>query len=272
MTDSVSDICLNMVRDHDRARYLTTLYAPAAARQDLWALHAFNIELSRIGDIVSEPMIGEIRLAWWRETIDALYSGTVRKHPVVEAMGRLPARVPKSLLDQMIDARTRDVYHNQPETMGDLLEYAHNTGGAQQKATAHILTNPSEKSIHESQNLGAAWALVSLIRAIPFHLKHERNFLPLAALQDAGLPKETLFQQAIGPELIPVIRKIAEKADELLSTIERRTQPHLLLAIICRDYLKRLANANHDIRHVDFNRGDVSRQLKLFAAGVMGWG
>ncbi len=272
MTDSVNDICLKMVRDHDRARYLTTLYAPAAARPQLWALHAFNIELTRIGDIVSEPMIGEIRLAWWRETIDALYAGTVRKHPVVEALSSLTTCVPKALLYNMIDARTMDVYHEQPETMGALLEYASDTGGAQQQAITHILTNPSEKDMSNSQILGTAWALVSLIRALPFHLRHERIYLPKEELRAAGLQKESLFQEELGSELIPVIRKIAATADSLLSTLEKCTGASLLLRVLCRDHLGRLGNAGHDIRHVDFEKGDMSRQLKLFAAAVIGWG
>ena len=41
-----------------------------AAREDLVALYAFNYELSRAAEATSQPLIGEMRLAWWSEALD----------------------------------------------------------------------------------------------------------------------------------------------------------------------------------------------------------
>ncbi len=57
------------LRALDRDRFVTALFAPPAARDELIALYSFNLELARIAEQVSEPMIGEIRLAWWREAV-----------------------------------------------------------------------------------------------------------------------------------------------------------------------------------------------------------
>ena len=56
---------------------------PDAARRHLFALHAFNAEVARIRDVISEPMPGEIRLQWWR---DAIVSGEGGGHPVATAL------------------------------------------------------------------------------------------------------------------------------------------------------------------------------------------
>ncbi|HTV90379.1 MAG TPA: squalene/phytoene synthase family protein, partial [Stellaceae bacterium] len=59
-----------LVRRHDRDRYQTALLAPAEKREALFALYAFNYEIARVRETVREPMLGQIRLQWWREAID----------------------------------------------------------------------------------------------------------------------------------------------------------------------------------------------------------
>ena len=60
------------VREHDPDRYLATLFAPADAREALFALYAFDHEITRVRRMVSEPVAGLVRLQWWREALDAL--------------------------------------------------------------------------------------------------------------------------------------------------------------------------------------------------------
>ena len=61
--------CAALVREHDRDRYLATLFAPAETRDALFALYAFAAEIGRVRDVAREPMPGEIRLQWWRDAI-----------------------------------------------------------------------------------------------------------------------------------------------------------------------------------------------------------
>src|SRR5229473_5395835 len=76
-----------MVRRHDHDRFQTGLFAPARKRNTLFALYAFNYEIARVRETVTEPMLGQIRLQWWHENIAAAFEGgPVRHHPVVEAL------------------------------------------------------------------------------------------------------------------------------------------------------------------------------------------
>ncbi len=63
------------VRARDRERWLSVLWAPAAARPALFAIHALDLEQARVVADVSEPMLAEVRLAWWREQVQALGKG-----------------------------------------------------------------------------------------------------------------------------------------------------------------------------------------------------
>src|ERR1043166_4968177 len=73
----------DLVRRHDRDRFQTALFAPAARREALLALYAFNNEMARVRETVSEPMLGQIRLQWWREVVSAAFSGEAPRHHLV---------------------------------------------------------------------------------------------------------------------------------------------------------------------------------------------
>src|SRR3954466_5773874 len=85
--------CEATVRRADPDRYFAALFAPAEKRPLLFALYAFNHELARIGEVVHEPMMGEIRLQWWRETLEGAREGKPRTHDVARAMAELFMRV-----------------------------------------------------------------------------------------------------------------------------------------------------------------------------------
>ena len=72
MSSTRLSYCADQVRRQDRERYLTALFAPAGRREDLFALYAFNLEVAKTAEVVSEAMVGRIRLQWWREAIEEI--------------------------------------------------------------------------------------------------------------------------------------------------------------------------------------------------------
>src|SRR5262245_34534045 len=96
-----------MVQRHDHDRFQTVLFAPAARREALFALYAFNYEIARVRESVTQPMLGKIRLEWWRENVAIAFEGApVRHHIVVEP---LTAAIRETALtrehfDRLIDA------------------------------------------------------------------------------------------------------------------------------------------------------------------------
>ena len=54
--------CAGLVRSHDFPRYAACLFMPATERRAMLALYAFNVEISRVRDTVSQALPGEIRL------------------------------------------------------------------------------------------------------------------------------------------------------------------------------------------------------------------
>jgi len=102
-------------RAFERDRYLAALLAPRAVRDDLIVLAAFAGEVGRIPASVSEPMLGEIRLQWWRDALAldaheaAPSPGRATGHPVADAMQVVITRhdIDRAALDGLLDATAR---------------------------------------------------------------------------------------------------------------------------------------------------------------------
>src|ERR1700684_858257 len=71
-----------LVRRYDPDRFLTALFAPPDKRDALLTLYAFNHELARAREVVSEPPLALIRLQWWREVVE----GAHRRHEVADPL------------------------------------------------------------------------------------------------------------------------------------------------------------------------------------------
>ena len=99
------------VRAHDYDRYFATLFCPAECRLPLLALYAFNIEIATVRETVSEPLIGHMRLQWWRDTIGAVYDGQPPGHPVATALADAvtSCELTRELFYRMIDGREFDL-------------------------------------------------------------------------------------------------------------------------------------------------------------------
>jgi phytoene synthase len=76
----------------DEDRWLATRYAGADARELLVAVYLMNQELQRTLQ-TKEPMLGKIRLQWWRETLEQVGgAGTLRRHDLAEELARVTAQ------------------------------------------------------------------------------------------------------------------------------------------------------------------------------------
>ena len=78
--------CAAIAREHARDQWLAALFAPAAARDGLNALAAFNLELAQATRRARDPNLAAIRLAWWREAALGAREAEAAGNPAALAM------------------------------------------------------------------------------------------------------------------------------------------------------------------------------------------
>src|SRR5260370_474883 len=114
--------CAELVRAHDFTRYASTLFVPAAQRRALLAIYAFNVEISRVREQVSQPLPGEMRLQWWTDMLAGAGHGGVEGNPVAAEL-RLAIQswpLPVERLSRLIDEHQFDLYNDPMPTMAAL--------------------------------------------------------------------------------------------------------------------------------------------------------
>jgi phytoene synthase len=79
-------IIADELKQRDRERWLACLYAAAPARPGLVALLALDAELAQLVATTTEPLLGEIRLAWWRDRLCELDTQPAPAQPLLQAL------------------------------------------------------------------------------------------------------------------------------------------------------------------------------------------
>jgi phytoene synthase len=228
---SAFESCGDLVRHHDPNRYFAALFAPAKKRRYLYALYAFNYEVARVAETVREPMLADIRLAWWRETVEGARAGKPRNHDVARALARtlMKNHLRQEYFERMIAARAFDQSKELFADMEALEEYGDATSGSVMRLAARVL-GASNRLDAVAREAGIAYALAGLLRSIPFHAAHGKLFLPADLLREACLSPDEIFAGQGGEKLETVKTKIAERAHRRLSSARKYVIPPTALA------------------------------------------
>ena len=157
--------CAALVERADPDRFAAVMAAPAERRPALFAIYAFNVEVSRAPWVTQEPMIAQMRLQWWRDVLDEIRGGgPVRRHEVASPLSRVLDQRGAELLEQVIDARERDVERAAFADTQGVLDYVDNSSGALLVAATRTLGPASEDLVRVA---GRAQGMANFLRAVP---------------------------------------------------------------------------------------------------------
>ena len=242
--------CEQLVREGDKDRFLATLFAPEKYRRALHALYAFNLEIARVRELAREPMPGEIRLQWWRDTLLGAAPGDAAPHPVAAALREVVVRyrLPPAVLGELIDARGFDLYDDPMPSLAELESYAMRTSAALFELAARILRDGKDCGAGDFiTHAGIAYAIGGLLRALPQHASRRQLFIPDDMMQRYGAQAEDVFAgkattelRAALAELRLTARQHLAAARELAAAAPAAIMPALLPVALVRPTLDRM--------------------------------
>jgi NADH dehydrogenase [ubiquinone] 1 alpha subcomplex assembly factor 6 len=198
----------------------------------------------------------------------------VRRHEVVEPLAAAIRRyrLPLTPFQHLIDAREQDLAAEPPADLAKLEAYAEATSSALVGLALSVLGSEGPAAAAAARGVGIAYALVGLIRAVPYHARAKRLFLPHSLLEEYQVNLQELFELHPSANLAGLVRHLAGAAAGHLAAarrqrqvVPRRALPALLPAVIADLYLRRLRRRNYDV----FNPA-VAQPAPL-AAWRMGW-
>jgi phytoene synthase len=247
--------CADLVRSHDFARYAATLFMPAIPRRALLAVYAFNSEILRVREQVSQPLPGEMRLQWWTDMLAGSGHGGIEGNPVAAELllAIRDFRLPVEPLLRLIEEHQFDLYNDPMPSMAALEGYVTDTASALFSLGVRIMARPSEAIDHLARHAGLAQGIAQVIAALPFDAARRQLFVPLQLLQQHGggmeevyAGKQTSSTRAAVDQLIGEARGHLTTAFELLAGVPPEARPVFLpLALVRRD-LQRMSRADTD--------------------------
>jgi len=275
--------CESLVRRHEEDQYLCAMLAPEGTWAPLMTLRAFNIETATVRESTTNETTAAIRLQWWRDSLEDIYSGTPGdslKQPVLAMIYVLLHRhyLPKELFMDILDARDEDLVVGAMETMEDLLKYSDMTQGRLLELALHTLTihasdfpNAAKAALHAGRFLG----LTTMIRATPFLAARNQTYVPKKMLDEQiGFSPEEFYASLLSGktpdpmkecirEMVTVARQELDQARELHSNVTRDTSLMLLSVLPALHYIERLQANDYELCSPDVMQLTGFGPLKL---------
>ncbi|KAH6781467.1 Terpenoid synthases superfamily protein [Perilla frutescens var. frutescens] len=257
--------CVQQVRSYDYHHYLCLLELPQNMRKSAFAIRAFNVETARAMDVASDPRIGLMRLLWWQEAIDKIFSNKLIEHPVAQALASVVSehKVSKSWLKRSVEARITDAQREPtdiPGTVEELERYAEDTMSTILYSTLEAGGIRSTSADHAASHIGKASGLVLLLKSLPYHASRNRHFpyIPARLAEKHGLlviqggrseirmdSREGLCNVVF--EMASVANSHLQKARELAKTVPGEAHPILLPAVPAQVILDSLSRVQFDV-------------------------
>jgi 15-cis-phytoene synthase len=248
--------CAGLVQDVHHDAYLAALFAPAGKRAALFALYAFNIEVSRVRDLAREPMPGEIRLQWWRETILGERPDQAAANPVAAAFRETIAKynLRSDIAAALIAAHRFDIYDEPMATLSELQSYSAETAGTVFAFAVEILTGHARPIVADLLGeAGQAFVIANILGQLPHHAARRQLYLPLETLRRHGADPEEIFAMRATPQLRAVLAELRLRArrslarlGEVSCSISEDAWPAFLPLAPLRPWLATMERADYD--------------------------
>jgi 15-cis-phytoene synthase len=266
----------DLVRGQDPDRHLVTLYAPEPKRRALLALHAFYLDVAAIRSRAREPLPGEIRLQWWRDTISKDEPGG---HPIADALlETIRAHdLPKSAFDNHLDARIFDLYADPFEDRNELEGYCGETEGAMLQL-ASVVLDPT--AARETGSLaghgGCALGILRILDNLAVARARGQCPIPRDILAAVGTTPEMFVEGAEPKQLGASVAAMTALAQDHLAKF---TQEARVMPASVRPAFLLLAPASARLKRIEPNAYERQpsdapawrRQFEILRRAIRGW-
>jgi NADH dehydrogenase [ubiquinone] 1 alpha subcomplex assembly factor 6 len=231
-----------------------------------------------VREAVTQPMLGQIRLQWWRENVAAAFGeGAVRRHPVVEALSTAIRErgLERVHFERMIDAREADFAEDPPPSLAALEAYVEDTSSQLVYLALEALGVRDPEAAEAGRHIGIAYALAGLLRGLPLLAASGQPVIPADIAARTGLNLDDHRELRGSNALRAAVAEIAGVAEGHLraararrGAVARAALPALLPAVVAGQSLKRLKRAGHDPFNPALMRRDPLQSWRLTAAAL----
>jgi squalene synthase HpnC len=203
---------------------------PKRLHQDFYNVYSFCRWADDLGDEIGDTKESLRLLAWWREELQAMYSGRAR-HPVFVALEGTAKRheLPIDPFDDLIKAFEQDQTVTRYRNFDEVFEYCRYSANPVGRLVLGLCGYRDAARQELSDATCTALQLANFWQDVTVDLEKDRVYLPLDLLERHGYSVESLFAKkfdasfrAAMQEAVGVARDLFLKGLPLAGQVDRR--------------------------------------------------
>lgn len=265
-------------------------FLPTAERHAITVLYVFCRVVDDIADELP-PDAAVPMLDRWLEWVDALGSGDALAEPapvppnievgpqvLADALATVVTRhhVPALHLRELVDGVRTDATRTRVRTFEELNAFCYAAAGTVGLMMAHVLGVTSPEALARADRLGRAMQLTNVLRDVGEDWRRGRLYLPLDAIDAAGVDLSDFDHNVVSPALIAVMRDLIARArdwyDEGLSGVTllpvRVRLPIYVAGRLYRAILGRIEANEYDVLTRRARTGRAEKVVELLRASA----
>jgi len=190
---------------------------PKRLHQDFYNVYAYCRWADDLGDEMGDRGESLRLLAWWRESLRAMYAGDEAKHPVFVALRGTVARysIPQQPFDDLIRAFVQDQTVTRYRDWNDLFGYCRCSANPVGRLVLYLCGYSDAERQRLSDATCTALQLANFWQDVTVDWEKDRVYIPLDVLERHGSSVEEIAARRATPGFLAAMREIVDHAREL---------------------------------------------------------
>ena len=260
--------CRAVMRGGSKTFFAASLLLPPRVRAPASALYAFCRLADDEIDLGTDPTLAVQQL---HSRLDAVYAGRPQAIEVDRALASVVHRfrVPRELVDALLDGFVWDAAGREYHTLEDVQAYGARVAGTVGAMMALVMGARGAAALARACDLGVAMQLTNIARDVGEDARNGRLYLPRQWLLEAGIDAQAWLQNPVfTPAIGAVVQRLLAAADTLyaradhgIAALPRDCRPAIHAArLVYAEIGREIERAG--LNSVD-HRAYVSKQRKL---------
>ena len=260
--------CANLLFRGDRDKFIAVTLTPVKIRRILFPIFAFNLEMSRIPWVASDPVLAEIRFTWWENELCEIFNNANgHKHEILDALSDVVScrNLSLDLFLSIIEARRFDIYSDPHDCLETQITYIKKIFSSLLELVYRgVVKEIDDDSIEVVRKLGFALGVANLMRAASILIS--RGKLPFYRPEKVSTKKfEIISNSHFLLEAIEILSRLGLESLMHARQGNRCLESSARLAMLCScSSFSILEKANRAPEKVLEGRCNISSIRRLF--------
>lgn len=204
-----------MCRKHDYENFIATLLLPPGPRQSTIAVRAFNVSVAQVQDQVSQGLIGQMRMKFWSDTLEAIYQDAPPAQLVALQLHEAVRqhKLSKRWFQRLISSRENHLSSKSFQSLSNLEDYAEHSASSILYLTLESLNVRTIESDHAASHIGRAQGIVTFLRAIPYNSRRQQVYVPIDLLVQHKVSQNDILKGIDDKRMKDLIFDVASSAN-----------------------------------------------------------